>query len=114
MASKWCFVGWVVIILGSCMNNKVAAQEKFTLSGYVKDANNGETLLGAYVYVLHNTTQGTSTNTYGFYSLTLPKGSYTIEVPEGRYTISYEFLSFKTITLNNFEIKENINIKRIN
>lgn len=54
--------------------------QKFTLSGYVRDAGNGETLLGASVYLADNKSAGTSTNLYGFYSLTLPDGTYTVEV----------------------------------
>ena len=48
--------------------------EKSTLSGYVRDAATGETLPGAAV-VIKGTTTGAVANTYGFYSLTLPKGS---------------------------------------
>lgn len=47
------------------------AQEKFALSGTIKDGQTGETLLGATIYVPTLET-GTITNTYGFYSLTLP------------------------------------------
>lgn len=47
-----------------------------TLSGYVRDAN-GETLINATVYDL-TTRQGTMTNAYGFYSLTLPEGSHDL------------------------------------
>jgi hypothetical protein len=54
------------------------AQEKFTLSGYVKDASSGSELLGATVYVTQ-LKNGATTNMYGFYSLTLPKGKYNIE-----------------------------------
>lgn len=46
------------------------AQEKFTVSGSIKDGNSGETLIGATVYELHSRS-GTTTNAYGFYSLTL-------------------------------------------
>jgi hypothetical protein len=53
------------------------AQERFTLSGYIKDANNGESLIGATI-VKAGTTQGVITNEYGFYSITLPKGTHTI------------------------------------
>ena len=53
------------------------AQEKFTLSGYVKNAKSGEELIGAIV-VVKGTTNGVATNAYGFYSLTLPKGTYAI------------------------------------
>ena len=49
-----------------------------TISGYVKDASNGETLIGASV-VVKGTSQGVITNVYGFYSLTLPPGDYTLE-----------------------------------
>lgn len=56
---------------------KVAAQNKFTISGYVKDKKNGESLYGVNVYA-KETMKGGSTNEFGFYSLTLPQGEYTI------------------------------------
>lgn len=55
------------------------AQSKFTLSGQVSDAGNGETLIGAAVYIT-GTEYGTVTNPYGFYSLTLPEGTYKLQV----------------------------------
>ena len=51
--------------------SSLLGQEKATLSGYVKDANSGETLIAAVIRV-NNETISTSTNNYGFYSLTLP------------------------------------------
>lgn len=53
------------------------SQEKYAVSGYVKDASTGEALIGATVYA-KGTTLGTSTNSYGFYSMNLPKGKYTL------------------------------------
>jgi hypothetical protein len=53
------------------------AQKKFTVSGYVKDAGNGETLIGATISV-KGQTKGISTNSFGFYSLTLTEGDYTL------------------------------------
>jgi hypothetical protein len=64
------------------------AQSGYTISGYVKDAENGEDMINAVVYVQELKT-GTTTNLYGFYSLTLPLGSYTIE---------YRFLGYQTRT----------------
>lgn len=55
----------------------LAAQDRVTVKGYVKDASNGETLIGATVY-LNGTTKGTTTNEYGFYSLTVDPGSYIL------------------------------------
>ena len=54
--------------------------QNFTLSGYVKDERSGETLIGVNVFNIDNRQQGAATNTYGFYSLTLPKGVYVIKV----------------------------------
>ena len=45
--------------------------------------------------------------------MTDAEGNYTIEVPEGTYNVSYEFLSFKTITLKNFEIKGNMSLETV-
>jgi outer membrane receptor for ferrienterochelin and colicin len=46
--------------------------QKYTISGHIKDKLNGENLIGANIYN-SKTYAGTTTNTYGFYSLTLPK-----------------------------------------
>lgn len=55
----------------------IAISQNFTISGYVKDKANGESAVGANVYVKEGMT-GTSTNAYGFFSLTLPQGKYTL------------------------------------
>ena len=64
----------------------LVAQDKVTLSGYVKDASNGEELIGVTVYV-QELQSGVVTNAYGFYSLTLPPGEYTI---------SYSYVGYET------------------
>jgi hypothetical protein len=56
------------------------AQEKFTLSGTIKNAENGEALIGAYVVVKELKNTGASSNAYGFFSLTIPGGHYTLLV----------------------------------
>ncbi|WP_258102797.1 TonB-dependent receptor [Marinoscillum sp. MHG1-6] len=53
------------------------AQDKYTLSGYVKDASNGESLIGATVLIKELKT-GNVTNFYGFYSITMVPGKYTV------------------------------------
>lgn len=58
------------------------AQTTMTLSGVVKDGGNGETLIGATVYIPEFNT-GTVTNEYGFYSITLDavdKDSISVEM----------------------------------
>ena len=46
--------------------------EKYTVSGYVKEAESGEVLIGATVSIPDGS-EGTITNNYGFYSMTLRK-----------------------------------------
>jgi hypothetical protein len=60
------------------LSNAVAmGQSKYTLSGYLRDSDNGEGLIGATVYV-DEIASGTTTNLYGFYSISLPEGTYNI------------------------------------
>jgi hypothetical protein len=57
-----------------CLQVIALAQNAYTVSGYVKDSKSGETLIGANVYNADNPSEGTVTNAYGFYSITLQKG----------------------------------------
>lgn len=56
----------------------ICHSQNFTISGTIKDAKNGEDLTGATVRVAELKDKGARSNSYGFYSFTLPKGSYTI------------------------------------
>ena len=64
---------------------QLAAQNTFTLSGYIKNADDGETLIGATAYI-SDLGIGTSTNEYGFYSLSLEEGKYNVEFSYLGYT----------------------------
>lgn len=56
----------------------LSAQQKFTVSGTVTEKKNGETVIGASVYVINNRNASVITNSYGFYSITLPRGKYQL------------------------------------
>ncbi|MBK8850100.1 MAG: TonB-dependent receptor [Saprospiraceae bacterium] len=91
----------------------VTAQTQFTLSGYVKDGGTGETLIGANVFNLANAEQGTASNAYGFYSLTLPKGSYKIVFSYlGFQEQAFEVVMDKDLKLN-VDLTEGITIEEI-
>ncbi len=60
--------------------NMVFAQQKFTVSGTIKDSQTGETLIGASIKVEGKTNLGVFANDYGFYSILLPKGAYHFKV----------------------------------
>lgn len=67
--------------------------QQVTISGYITDKKNGETLTGATIFVKEKKEYSTSSNEFGFYSLTLPQGSYEI-------VISYVGYHEETITIN--------------
>ena len=79
------------------------AQEKVTLNGYVKDANNGEELIGVSVYI-PQLKAGTVTNAYGFYSITLPKGTYEIQYSSVGYTFHAITVVLDKDEANNIEL----------
>lgn len=51
--------------------------QNYSISGSVFDAANGESLIGATVYLKENK-KAASTNIYGFYSINAPKGNYVL------------------------------------
>jgi hypothetical protein len=80
------------------------AQEKATLNGYVKDAENGEELIGVTVYI-PALKAGTVTNDYGFYAINLPRGTYEVQFSYMGYQ-----LDVQTVDLNS-DVSLNINLK---
>ena len=86
----------------------LSGQNRYTISGYVRDAKTGEELIGASIGVNELPTVGTATNSYGFYSLTIPQGKYTLTVR----LVGYDILSFPLdLTGNlrhNFELTEKV------
>lgn len=88
--------------------NIVFAQQKYTISGTLKDASNGETLFGATVF-LKGTNLGTTTNEYGFYSLTAPAGNYTLNISYVGYnSVKKQIQLTKNIKFST-ELKEDSN-----
>jgi hypothetical protein len=65
------------------------AQQKYSISGTIKDKKNGEELIGATIAVTQLKGTGTRSNTYGFYSLTLPQGNYELKVSAIGFTTQY-------------------------
>ena len=70
---------FVPILLLIIINSATFAQN-FVLSGHISDSATGENLTGAAVIVENETSTGTVSNNYGFYSLTLPRGYYRIRI----------------------------------
>ncbi len=70
--------GLLLLVVALFLGNFLFAQ-KYTISGYVEDAESGEKLIAANVFD-ENSLQGTVTNTYGFFSLTLEQDSVFLDI----------------------------------
>ncbi len=80
----------------------VYCQPDHTLSGKVTDSETGEDLIGVTVLVIELVT-GVATNTYGFYSISLP---------EGIYTVNFSYMGYEPVErIINFNKKQVINIE---
>jgi hypothetical protein len=84
-----------------------AYAQNVTLSGYIKDAANGEELINASI--VNEKSQGAVTNVYGFYSLTLPAGKYTFTVSYIGYESIEKTLTLKESQTLDFELTEATN-----
>ncbi|MEM8897562.1 MAG: TonB-dependent receptor [Bacteroidota bacterium] len=74
--------------------------QKYTVSGYLSDDTNGEKILNATVFD-SRTRKGALTNTYGFYSLTLPKDTVRLVFTQvGFATKVYTFELNRDTTIN--------------
>jgi hypothetical protein len=89
-----------ILVICLCFaSGAVSAQNKYSISGYVKDSLSSESLIGAAVSF--NTQQkGVNSNGYGFYSITLPNGHYSI-------TVSYVGYGSKSVDI---DLTKNINL----
>ena len=65
-----------IFLLFLCSNS---FGQRYTLSGTIREASSNETLIGVTV-AFPDLKTGTSTNEYGFYSITLPEGEYQVLV----------------------------------
>ena len=71
---KFLFIIFLALIVQTAFG-----QSKYTLSGYVREKGSGELLPGVNVY-LPEQQLGTTTNNYGFYSITLPAATYQVQL----------------------------------
>ncbi|MFB1021308.1 MAG: TonB-dependent receptor, partial [Vicingaceae bacterium] len=84
------------------------SQEDYTISGYITAAESGEELIGATVAVRSIGT-GVGANVYGFYSLTLPKGTYEVSYSFIGYSDQLKIVELTSNQKISIELTESIN-----
>ncbi|HLT88575.1 MAG TPA: TonB-dependent receptor, partial [Sphingobacterium sp.] len=95
----------IVFVLFSAVD---AFAQQVVLSGAVRDAESGETLIGAVVSVEPGR-QAASTNAYGFYSLTLPEGQHRITFSYIGYQSYSEEINLSSSQRLNVELRRGDN-----
>lgn len=97
------FLLFLVIFLSYSANS----QSKSTLSGYINDSKNGEAMIGAKVFI-PGIKQGTVTNNYGFYSLTVPSAKYDVQFISGIYPTEVKSIDLTNDVTFNLELGSNV------
>lgn len=81
--------------------------QKYTISGYVRDKKTGEDMPSANIYI-EEINKGTTTNNFGFFSITLPKGTYTCRISYIGYADTTKKIVLNKDIRINFPIEEQI------
>jgi hypothetical protein len=114
-----------IVILPRKKPKKDAGTEEHIISGYIKEVESGEILIGATIY-FPEIEKGTVSNAYGFYSIKIPNDSYYMEISHvGHRRKAFEIKLVKDVVLDIdlsleiFEVetvivKENKELNRIN
>ncbi len=85
---------------------------RFTISGYLTDATSSETLIGANI-LESRSHKGTTTNPYGFYSITLPEGEADFSFSYLGYATQQRSLRLTRDTVINVQMKDNAQLQEV-
>lgn len=85
--------------------------KRFTINGKIRDAENGEALFGATIYVSELKT-GTASDVYGNYSLTMPEGNYTLVITYIGYQSEERKIELNSNLTLNLEMKPRLETLR--
>jgi TonB-dependent Receptor Plug Domain/CarboxypepD_reg-like domain len=88
------------------------AQQKFTISGYVQDESSSEKLISAAVFDTKSAS-GVVSNTYGFYSLTLPRGTVNLSISYVGYKTQNLSFLLRGDTIINFNAKPDVELQTV-
>src|SRR5690349_6599410 len=84
----------LLLLMVFAMGTALAQTGKYTISGYVKDEGSGEVLINATV-TMQPTGVAVMTNSYGYYSVTLPAGKYTLLITYSGYKTTQKEIDLK-------------------
>ena len=99
----------VILMFLSILPVLTMAQKKITISGYARDIKTGEALIGASIYI-SNEKKGTTTNSYGFFSISLKQAdSIGIVISYQGYKPQVFTVSGKNDQVVDYDLQEKTN-----
>lgn len=98
-----------ILLFGST----ILISQNSTISGYVKDFNSKETLIGATIYA-PSFERGTTTNEYGYYSLTVPSSdSFDLLISYVGYQLQSKRIFLKSNALLDFFLSQGVVLNEV-
>jgi len=86
--------------------------QNYTISGLITDETSGETIINASVYEF-NSRKGTVTNSYGFYSLTIPKGQANLQFSYVGFLTQNKKFNLTNDTVINIRLKTSLELQEV-
>jgi len=102
---------FIQLVILLCIASFTHAQS-YTISGYIEDVSSGEMLIGANIIDLKSG-EGTVTNTYGYYSLTLPSDSVKLAITYIGFNPGVKELYLDKNVVLDIALSDNINLTEI-
>ncbi len=104
---KKTFIAAVALLLGCS-----SYCQKFTISGYISDKKTGEKLRNASILIA-NKNAGTTSNNFGFYSITMPADSIELYVSYTGYALYQQSLQLNANMKIDIELNEQKNMDEV-
>ena len=102
----------ITLILLTLLSINLKAQQKYTISGYFEDSASAEKLISAAIFDAKSTL-GTVSNTYGFFSLTLPKGNVDLIMSYVGYSNQRLNFNLRKDTIINIKLRPNLELQTV-
>ncbi len=102
----------LLLLLLLIMLQGLNAQNKHTISGYVREKGSRELLPGVNIYLPLQKT-GTTTNNYGFYSITLPEGDYELQYSFVGYAAEIRAVALQSDQVIDIDLTASITLKEV-
>ncbi len=94
------FISFILLVFST-----ITFSQNFTVSGHITDSKNGETIINATVFD-KITYKGCVSNTYGYYSITLPKGAVNLVYSYVGYSPQSRIINLRKDTVINISMIE--------